>query len=117
MATHMSRRPKIPGGQPRKLYPYVTAKQRKSGIAPHMEAMIRTNTAALEKDGNTPGKLNKANRLSHRKASGGYKGQWQSAMAKNVSKFRRKKGGSMHAAKIALTVPHQVSFGADPKSK
>ena len=105
----------------RKLYPYVTAEQRKQGLAPAMGAFIGANKSELSRQG-TAALKGVPGRMSRKQSSGGLNKSWGKAekrglSARNIGKYVEKHGGSRGSAKKALVGAHSVAFGADPRSR
>lgn len=119
MASHAPRRPHIPGGQPRKLYPYTRAEQRGTPV----EKFVARNTKGLESEGNRPGALNAAGRLSKNAIKDKvFRKKWSALQSRGtngraVTRYLKKNGGSRGRARKILIGRHEVSFGADPKSR
>jgi len=115
-----ARRQRVAGNKlPRKVYPRITAEQKKAGLAPAMEGMINRQNANLEDQGNRPGALDKQLRMSHNKAKGSLRRPWGTAItkstgSKNVMKLMDSRGLARRKAMSAIKDATKVSFGADP---
>ena len=119
--TGSTRRKAAPGQKlPRKVYPSVTAEQRRQGIAPAMEKFINKNYNDLVAQGNRKGVLDSGKKMARTKATGSLKKRWNAAAERgksSVGKLISKRNMTASQAKTALAGAYKVKFQADPKRR
>lgn len=120
----LPKRRTAPKGQsvPRKVYPTITAEQRKNGLAPKVGNLISKHRQQIIADANQKGALDSENRLTHPKMSGKAKSAFGNLIKNasnpvNIGRLSGKHGVSRADMKKRVSEVHKVKCVVDPDNK